>query len=346
MTYYALQGDKLYAPNNSDKLVIAQPDVTGLNGYRTVTTNLHEVAQSIFESIKNTGGLVYSDGQGLIGDGTVNNPIRVNMDYLNKKWVTGSVANISQIGELGGGQLPITAISDWVIRVSSPIRCFLAGLNLTFQPQDIDVRTLAATDVDGYIYLYFRVILGELKVIGRNSPIADQYGTAYFGRCRISVSVGGINEVVTNTFIRIGTYRISTTTSGGAIPASAMSPFDVAYTWWGGPGSMYLVNAGFRTTWRRDGAVWDNTLKQMVITNYGQFYIQDLQLAMDNLGNFRRLYVSSNTVGAHCYINGQSVFDGPGSNSTPVEINSYLVEGWNTVKCERGTMRITGPVFK
>ncbi len=346
LTYYALQGNKLSAPNDNDKLVIAQPDTTGLNGYRTVTANLSSVAQTIFEAIKNTGGLVYSDGNGLIGDGTLANPIRVNMDYLNKKWVAGSVANISQVGELNGGQLPISAISDWVIRVSSPIRCFLAGLNLTYQPQDIDVRTLAATNIDGYIYLYFRVILGELRIIGRNSPIADQYGTAYFGRVRISVAVGGINEVVTGSFVRIGTYRISTTSCGGAIPATALSPFDVAYTWWGGSGSMYLVNAGLRTSWRRDGASWDSTLKQMIITNYGQFYIQDLQLAMDNLGNFRQVFVSSSTAGGHCYINGQKVFDGPGSSSTPVEINAYLVEGWNTVKCEWGSMRIAGPVYK
>lgn len=345
-TYYSLQGDKFYNLTDNDKIVIAQPDTSGLKGFRTVTTNLGTVAQTVFEAIKNAGGLIYSDGQGIIGNGTTTDPLRVNMDYLRRKWVFGGVANISQVGDAGGGQLPMAMVDAWVIRNYNPIPVFLAGRNLTFPAQDIDVRDLASVTVDGYIYLYFRVINGELRIIGRNAPIADQYGTAYIGRARVSVAVGGINELITYTFVRIGTYRISTTPQGGAIPATGLSPYDIAYTWWGGPGSMILINGGFRTNWRRDGAVWDAVQNQMVITDYGSFYIENLQLTIDNLGNFRRMYVNSNTAGGRCYINGQSVWDGPGSNSTPVDVNAYLVEGWNTVKCEWGSMRIAGPTYK
>ena len=343
-TYYSLQGNKFYNLSDNDKIVIAQPDGTGLKGFRTVTTNLSTIAQTVFESIKNSGGLIYSDGNGIIGSGTVSNPLRVNMDYLRRKWVFGGVANISQVGDVGAGQLPMEMVNTQVIRTYNPIPVFLAGRNLTFPAQDIDVRNLTSTYVNGYIYLYFRIVAGELRIIGRNAPIAERYDTAYIGRVR--VNVGGVIELITHTFIRIGTYRLSTTPQGSAIPATGLSPFDIAYTWWGGPGSMYLINGGFRTNWRRDGAQWDAAQQQMIITDYGSFYIENLQLTIDNLGNFRRLYVASNTAGGRCYINGQRVFDGPGSSGTPVDINAYLVEGWNTVKCEWGSMRITGPTYK
>lgn len=343
-TYYGTQGEKFYTPIDTDKIVLAQTDPTGLKGYRTVTSTIDVVAQTVFDIIKSQGGLINGDGESIIGLGTVADPIRVNLDYLKNKWVLGSIANISQIGDINDFILPVTAISAWVLRFGA-IPVFLAGRNVTFPAQDVDVRTLASTSNDGYIYLYFRIVLGELRLIGRNAPIADQYGTAYIGRVRVSLAAGGINDVVCNSFIRIGTYRISQTPQGGAIPATTGAPFDVTYTWWGGEGSMRIIRAGIRTNYVEDGAFWNSSTREMIINTYGQFYIQNKQLAIDSLGDFKHVFVENTISQARCYINGNLVFSGPGSSTTPVNINNYLNEGWNVVKCEWGSMRIKGPVY-
>lgn len=235
-TYYGTQGEKFYNPSDNDSLVIAQEDGTSLSGYRTVTTNLSTVCQAVFDIIKNTGGLIYSDGKGLIGSGTVTDPLRVNINYLKKKWVFGSLTNVSQVGNLSDTTLPITAIGSWVLHIGA-IRTFLAGRNLNYQDQTVDIRNLTFISGTGKLYLYFRVVSDGLRLIGKTSPIPDQYGVAYIGYC--DFNIGGIRSVHSEPFIRLGTYRISTTSMGGAIPATTNTPADVVFTSWGAEGTMW-----------------------------------------------------------------------------------------------------------
>lgn len=95
---------------NDDLLLIAQPWAQGLEGYKTVNINIKTAYGAIIQEFKTLGltGLgVLGDRSGLIGNGTKEDPLRVDQEWVNENYAVGSMVNVSQVGKLNQTTLPI-----------------------------------------------------------------------------------------------------------------------------------------------------------------------------------------------------------------------------------------------
>lgn len=95
---------------NSDLLLIAQPWAQGLEGYKTVNINVKTAYDTIIKEFKTTGITdlgVLGENSGLLGKGTVADPLHVDSEWVRENYAIGSLVNVSQVGNLNQTALPI-----------------------------------------------------------------------------------------------------------------------------------------------------------------------------------------------------------------------------------------------
>lgn len=232
-TYHGKQGTLQPTVVDADQLVIAQPDPTGAAGSRTVNITAAQTYDAIKEVLKNTPNLI-AVGEGLLGDGTPSNPIRVDDDFIKRQWVNKRFINFAQVGAQPGTALG--TISGSVFYWSEK-PCFLAGISQVIPYQAIDVALAQPGPIGRTVYLYLTAVNSQLVFEWSLTPRADRYDCTYLARFTFGFGTQQ-NKIVDSDgwqFIRFDKYRLAqdnvaeTRIRGGAYPVSAGIVYEVNY---------------------------------------------------------------------------------------------------------------------
>lgn len=346
-TFHSAQGDKLHPLRTDDIIVLAQTDSSALEGYRTVSSSLADAAKGVTNQIKVEGGagiIVTDPTQGIIGDGRATTPIEVDSEYFNKNWVVNQYVNVTQVGNQTLQILPMVKGDGYNITVGSNISVYLGGLNLTFPAQTINIKDHVSSPDSQTLYMYFILVDSVLRILITRTARAERYDSTYIGT--IQMGVGVINTINTKPFMRVGNYRLSETVQGSAIPVTGNSPWVAEYPSWGGQGTLTPVRAGIDPSKYTGNTTFNLETETVRVFQDGQFFIQDLALALSNIGRYQQVFVSGGVDGAMGYLNGINIWKGKGSSSNVYDRSSLLREGWNVVHMEWGELQIRGPFLK
>lgn len=347
-TYHAGQGAPEKTVTGNDIQFVTQPNANGLEGYVIGKTTISVVSQFILDTIKTNGGLgiaPFDRLNGIKGIGTNSSPIRINSEYLKNKWVAAQGTHVSQVGDLNMTTLPIVAGSGFAINITTNIFVLLGGISATIVPQTLNIGSYYGGSLSNTtLYLYLEVINNQLAITISNSVRSDTFNLAYTGT--ITTNGTGIASITAKPFTRINNYRLSDTIMGGALPVSTGSPNQVQFTTWGGQGTIAPVNAGIDTTQYTGSTTFNRTDNTVTIDRDGQFFIKNKALAIEQLDHFYQVAISAGVNGAMGYLNGNAIWKGKGSSNAIVERDNLLLEGWNTVHIEWGSITIRGPFLK
>ena len=249
-TYHAKQGSKLPTVIGTDQIVIAQPDPTGANGFRTVNINLDESFTLIRDTLKTTPNLIALD-VGLKGTGVVGDPIRVDEAFIKSNWVNRKFINFAQVGTNPGREF-ITTTGPNIIVPPTPV--FLAGISKQMDGFSLDLRTKAPTDYHGKsVWMYLIAVNGDLEYEYTTEARAERYDSAFIGMFTFGAATSSLVNTIAfrfnQQFIRFGNYRISQQAAGvglinaETIPTSQGVVYEVNYTGWGSiAGSSFKIN--------------------------------------------------------------------------------------------------------
>lgn len=106
------QGDKLRPVEDTDIALVAQSAAGVGAGYITVNIPALDISTTTTNDIKTKGlgnlfSVDYGSG-GLVGDGTVGNPLRIDNEWVRENFANAKFTNISQIGNIRDSNLPIS----------------------------------------------------------------------------------------------------------------------------------------------------------------------------------------------------------------------------------------------
>lgn len=346
-TYHSAQGAKVHALTGTDLMVIAQPDSSALEGYRTVNTTVSLATDAVLSAIRNTpnNGLINIDtSRGIIGDGSISNPIQVDLEYFRRRWAFNQYTNISQVGNVSSLTLPIVKDTGFVFKIGSDIPVYLGGVNGALPAQSINLRTYFTVVANSTFYLYVQTVAGKIGYKLSTIAQPERYDLTYVAT--ILTNATAVNTITAKPFMRLGNYRLSETMQGSSIPVSAGNPIDVAYPSWGGQGTITPIRAGIDPTKWTGKVSFDTTVPYVYILQDGQFWIQNKEAAVSLLGGFYITKASGGVKGAMGYLNGVAIWKGKGTVYPITPCNNIVREGWNTVHMEWGDLRIQGPMLK
>lgn len=348
-TFHSAQGDKIKILSNDDKLLIAQPDSSALEGYRTVNIDVEQAIDGLIRGMleDNTNRLIYTDNKGIIGTGTVEDPIRVDMDYVSKRWALGQLASISQVGNLSQKTLPLIAGNGFKLRVGAPIDVYLGGVNYTIPVQEFNIANDVPSPANKKIHIAIHTLRNKLRLYFSTISQAERYDCTYIGT--ITTNASGIASIQAEPFMRIGTARLAATNTGGGIPITAGDAHEAVYTGWGGAGSFQVVQAGIDTSQYSGSVQFNTTSQQVTINQSGRFFIQDLERVIEYLGSYTHVRTDASTGGHRRVhrINGLTYWMGNGANTGAIDFTPYLRNGWNTVSLEAGSVLVfSGPFLR
>lgn len=346
-TFHSAQGDKLHTVRSDDILVLAQSDTSALEGFRTISAPMIDASRGVTNQIKTEGGagLIITDPtQGISGDGKEATPIAVDSDYFKKNWVTNQFVNVTQIGNQTQQILPIVKGTGYNLTFSSDITVYLGGLNLMFKAQTVDVRSFVSSPDGRTLYMYFTLVDNQLRLLITATPRAERYDSTYIGT--LVMGVGSISTVTAKPFMRLGNYRLSDVKQGSAIPVSSGNPWAADYPVWGGQGTLSPINAGIDTTRYTNKPIFDLVASTTTITYGCEFFIKDLNLAVELLGGYTAIVTWGGRNGNTGFINGTRIWKGKGTSYNAYKIDHLLREGWNSINMNVGGITFKGPFLK
>lgn len=346
-TFHSAQGTKLHNVRSDDIIVLAQTDATALEGYRTISAPMSDAAKGVTNQIKAEGGagIIVSDPtEGITGDGKAETPLAVDTDYFNKNWVTNQFVHVTQVGNQSQQILPIVKGTGYNLTFSNDITVYLGGLNLTYAARTVDIRSQVSAPDGKTLYMYFTLVDNELRLLITGTPRAERYDSTYIGT--LVVGSGSISSVDARPFMRLGNYRLSETAQGSAIPVSSNSPWVAEYPTWGGQGTLSPINAGIDTTRYTNKPIFDLVASTTTITYGCEFFIKDLNLAVELLGGYTAIATWGSRNGNTGFINGTRIWKGKGTSYNTYKIDHLLREGWNTINMNVGGITFKGPFLK
>jgi hypothetical protein len=234
-TYYGSQGAPLRAVNMSDKLVITQPDSTGLEGYKTATINIQLAYDHIANRIKNTasGLVVVQSNSGLIGDGSASNPLRIDQDYFYKHWVANRYVNVSKVGDIREEQaLYYTFKGGFTLSIDQATPVYLNGINGSIPAQTINLADYATNPANTIFYFYATLTNGLITLSIETTARPERVDVAFIAE--IQVGATQITGISTHNVLRIDKYRFSHTPRGSSISVTDGNVADQVSLNWGG----------------------------------------------------------------------------------------------------------------
>lgn len=232
-TIHGKQGTLQTSVADNDQIVFAQPDSTGAVGYRTVNLTVDQTYNIVKKELSDIPNLV-TIGDGLVGTGTTLDPIRPNIEWMEKYWISKRFMNIAQIGwNVGEAAGSVTNNVFWFY--GQP--CHLGGVSAEVPAQSWNMASIFPNSAGRTIYLYLVTRNNKLEFEWTMDIRPERYDSMYVARF-----VMGSNNVVSFAdhvqAVRFGNYRISkmdtaNTTGriqGGTYPASLGSAANVHYT--------------------------------------------------------------------------------------------------------------------
>ena len=110
----------------------------------------------------------------------------------------------------------------WMVYFTDPQPVFLAGRQYNMVPVNMNLLDLTPSPMNKTFYIYVQLSLGIAKYVIRETEINESDTTIYIGR--ITTGPLAITQITVEKVNRIGTFRISNTPIGSAIPTSAGHP--------------------------------------------------------------------------------------------------------------------------
>lgn len=118
----------------------------------------------------------------------------------------------------------------WNIYFTDPTPLFMAGNAYTVDVTSIDLLSITPSPANKKFYIYVQLVLGVPQYQVRETEINDSETTIYIGYVTTNNII--IDSIVVSKVDRIGTFRISTTPVGSAIPISTGHPADTDILSW------------------------------------------------------------------------------------------------------------------
>lgn len=346
-TYHSAQGAKVHALTGTDLMVIAQPDSSALEGYRTVNTTVSLATDAVLSAIRNTpnNGLINIDtSRGIIGDGSISNPIQVDLEYFRRRWAFNQYTNISQVGNVSSLTLPIVKDTGFVFKIGSDIPVYLGGVNGALPAQSINLRTYFTVVANSTFYLYVQTVAGKIGYKLSTIAQPERYDLTYVAT--ILTNATAVNTITAKPFMRLGNYRLSETMQGSSIPVSAGNPIDVAYPSWGGQGTITPVLAGFDPSKTKGNMNVNLQTTTIRVDGAGSIWVQNREAAVTLLGGFWVTHTWGGRNGNTGFINGYRIWKGKGDSWNVWDCSQHIREGWNDINMNVGGVEIRGPMIK
>ena len=118
----------------------------------------------------------------------------------------------------------------WNVYFTDPTPLFMAGNPYTLGVASVDLMNITANPANKKFYIYVQLVLGVPRYVIRENEVNDSETTMYVGY--ITTGPIAITAIVVDKVDRIGTFRISSTPIGSAIPTSSGHPADVGKLTW------------------------------------------------------------------------------------------------------------------
>jgi len=128
---------------------------------------------------------------------------------------------VSQFGDTGTASLGITA-SGFTLQFTKAIPVLLLGSYKLLPARNIALSTITASPANKVFYAYVRAINGVVDYYISTTKLAESIDVMYIGMITTNTSVATWADV--NRVTRLGTFRVSNTPRGSAIPATAGTP--------------------------------------------------------------------------------------------------------------------------
>lgn len=118
----------------------------------------------------------------------------------------------------------------WMLYFTDPQPAFLAGQAYTLNPINVNLLDVTASPANKTFYVYVKLEAGVAKYVIRETELAESETVIYIGY--VTTGVSNITLVAVDKAYRIGTYRVSRTPVGSAIPVSSGNPADANKLTW------------------------------------------------------------------------------------------------------------------
>lgn len=118
----------------------------------------------------------------------------------------------------------------WIVYFTDETPLFMAGSLYSLIPTSIDLTTVSPDPANKTFYVYVQLVQGVPRYVIRETEAADSETSMYIGR--ITTTGSGIGQIDINKVDRIGTFRLSATPIGSAIPISSGHPADASTIAW------------------------------------------------------------------------------------------------------------------
>ena len=118
----------------------------------------------------------------------------------------------------------------WNVYFTDPTPLFMAGNPYTLGVSSVDLMNITPNPANKKFYVYVQLVLGVPRYVIRENEVNDSETTMYVGY--ITTGPIAITAIVVDKVDRIGTFRISNTPIGSAIPTSSGHPADVGKLTW------------------------------------------------------------------------------------------------------------------
>lgn len=118
----------------------------------------------------------------------------------------------------------------WNVYFTDPTPLFMAGNPYTLGVSSVDLMDITPNPANKKFYIYVQLVLGVPRYVIRETEVNDSETTMYVGY--ITTGPIAITAIVVDKVDRIGTFRISNTPIGSAIPTSSGHPADIGKLTW------------------------------------------------------------------------------------------------------------------
>jgi hypothetical protein len=155
-------------------------------------------------------------------------PLKATVDAAMAALIPSGILPVSSFGSKD--YLPPNVSGGWIVYFTDETPLFMAGSLYSLIPTSIDLTTVSPNPANKTFYVYVQLVQGVPRYVIRETEAADSETSMYIGR--ITTTGSGIGQIDINKVDRIGTFRLSATPIGSAIPISSGHPADASTIAW------------------------------------------------------------------------------------------------------------------
>ncbi|MDR3392428.1 MAG: hypothetical protein P4L77_11925, partial [Sulfuriferula sp.] len=121
-------------------------------------------------------------------------------------------------------------VQGWVVYFNAVAPLIFNGKSTTLPVMSIDLTTIQANPASSTFYVYIQLVGGVPTYVISATEVAESLTNMFVGL--IDTNTTSIASIAMNKVTRIGTYRVSSTSAGSAIPSTTGLPSRTAHLPW------------------------------------------------------------------------------------------------------------------